>query len=404
MYCLPIFFKIIVDLYFVTASFSGNVLDCIVNKQRALGIGSYGAVYEASYEELPCAAKVLHSSLIEINPTSYQKLVERFQSECEVLNKIRHPCIVQFLGIAHEPGSSLPTIVMELMDESLTKFLERSDTELPLYLQVNFSHDIALALAYLHSLDITHRDLSSNNVLLVAGTRAKVTDFGMSVFKSRSRSMLTSCPGTQAYMAPECLGEVVQYTQSIDCFSFGVLLVQIITRQFPSPSSRLNEAVVRRGLFGRQNPHETYLRVIPEVIRRQNHISLIDHRNPLKDILMPCLSDREYNRPSARDLCRSLAAIKEGNPLYAESLENSADYQLTVIKEADATRDELQSTASELIKTRSEIDDYQRQNERLQLRNRSLEQQVNELAQRVEELNIQILDAEQKQRVYYACT
>ena len=100
-----------------------------------------------------------------------------------------------------DPGNSLPVLVMELMDENLTRFPERSDTELPLHLQVNFSHDVALALAYLHSLDITHRDLSSNNVLLVAGTRAKVTNFGMSAFKSRSRSMLTSCPGTQVYMA-----------------------------------------------------------------------------------------------------------------------------------------------------------------------------------------------------------
>ena len=232
------------DLYSITASFSEHMLECVINKHQSLGIGSYGAVYEASYEELPCAAKVLHRSLFEINTTSHKKLVERFEQECELLSKIKHPCIVQFLGIARDPDNTLPVLVMELMDESLTRFLERSDVQLPLHLQVNFSHDIALALAYLHSLDITHRDLSSNNVLLVAGTRVKVTDFGMSVFKSRSRSMLTSCPGTQVYMAPECLGQEVRYSQSIDCFSFGVLVIQIITRMFPNPSSRLDETIL----------------------------------------------------------------------------------------------------------------------------------------------------------------
>lgn len=382
------------------------MLECVINKHRPLGIGSYGAVYEASYEELPCAAKVLHRSLFEIGTSSHKKLVERFEQECELLSKIRHPCIVQFLGIARDPDNTLPILVMELMDESLTRFLERSDIELPLHLQVNFSHDIALALAYLHSLNITHRDLSSNNVLLVAGTRVKVTDFGVSVFKSHSSSMLTSCPGTQVYMAPECLGEGVKYSQSIDCFSFGVLVIQIITRKFPNPTSRLDQTVLP-SRSGRQNPGETFLRVrvVPEVVCRQNHISLIEKQNPLKDILLVCLSDRESDRPPAYDICRSLAAIKEGHPLYVESLENSSDYQSSMIKQCDAARDELQSTASELRKTQSEIGDYQRENERLQLRNQSLERYVSELSQRVQELDIQLLDAEQRQKVctHYHC-
>ena len=237
----------------------------MINKHCPLSIGSYGAVYRATYEEFPCAAKVLHRNLFEIQ--SNRKLLERFEQECELLRTIRHPCIVQFLGVARDPETTLPVLVTELMEESLTKFLERSDTELPIYLQVNFCHDVALALAYLHSRDITHRDLSSNNVLLIAGTRAKVTDFGTSVFKSRGRAIMTSCPGTQAYMAPECFGESVQYSQSIDCFSFGVLVVQIITRKFPNPSSRLNRAPPPRSIFnfGMYNPSETYMRVIPEI-------------------------------------------------------------------------------------------------------------------------------------------
>lgn len=394
--------------YCISASFSGKFLDCDINKHRALGIGSYGAVYEATYKELLCAAKVIHRNLFE--PQSHKKLLERFEQECELLRTIRHPCIVQFLGVARDPETSLPVLVMELMEESLTKFLERSDTELPTYLQVNFCHDVALALAYLHSRDITHRDLSSNNVLLIAGTRAKVTDFGTSVFKSRGRVIMTSCPGTQAYMAPECFGESVQYSQSIDCFSFGVLAVQIITRKFPNPSSRLDRAPPPRTLFnfGMYSPNERYMRVIPEVDRRRNHLSIVSRQNPLWHIFMDCLNDNESSRPSARDLCRSLAAIKEGSPLYKQSIDNASDYQFSVIQQCDATRDKLQSTTSELRKTRSEIDDYRRDNEKLLLKNQSLEKQISELGQRNTELEIQILDTEQKQRVrlivayYYA--
>ena len=393
------------DVYYIAASFStsinGNFLDCVINKHRPLGAGSYGTVYEATYEELPCAAKILHSYLFGFDPLSRQNL-KRFEQECELLSKIRHPCIVQFLGVARDPENSLPVLVMEFMEDSLTKFLERSETELPIHLQVNFSHDVALALAYLHSLGITHRDLSSNNVLLVAGTRAKVTDFGTSDFikiRNRGRDRLTSCPGTHAYMAPECIGDDVQYSQSIDCFSFGVLVVQIITRKFPSPSSRLNKATPPRSRFNRHNPNEQLMRVIPEVERRQNHISLVDRTNPLKTIFMDCLMDAESERPSARDLCRNLTAIKEGSPLYMESIKNASGYQFSIIQQCDATRDELQSTASELQKTRSEIDDYHQNNERLLLKNHSLEKQISELSQRVGELEIELLDSGLKQRV-----
>ena len=115
------------------------------------------------------------------------------------------------------------------------------------------------------------------------------------------------------------------------------------------------------------------MREVPEVARRQNHISLIEENNPLTSILLSCLSDGELGRPKARELCRSIAAIKEGHPRYIESIENSSDYQSSVTRKWDAARDELQSTASELRKTRLEIGDYQRENERLQLRNLSLE-------------------------------
>ena len=99
-----------------------------------------------------------------------------------------------------------------------------------------------IALTYLHSNDIIHRDLSSNNVLLIgAGTRAKVTDFGMAKYfdeNSTTMTPLTLCPGTLPYMSPEALDDLPVYTKKLDCFSFGVLGIQIVTRQYPKPSPR----------------------------------------------------------------------------------------------------------------------------------------------------------------------
>ena len=86
---------------------------------------------------------------------------------------IKHPNIVQFLGTVRDPRSQRLALLMELMDDSLTRFLERSSGPLPYHTQLNICHDVTLALAYLHSNDIIHRDLSGNNVLLIGeGSRA----------------------------------------------------------------------------------------------------------------------------------------------------------------------------------------------------------------------------------------
>ena len=148
-------------------------------KTESLGIGSYGAVCKAMCDDLPCAAKILHPALFQFTAPGTTSVTQRFEQECRLLSAIKHPHIVQYLGTCRDPESRLPVLLMELMDESLTRFLERAQEPLPYHTEVNLFHDIALAFSYLHSNGIVHRDLSSNNVLLMAGSRAKVTDFGM---------------------------------------------------------------------------------------------------------------------------------------------------------------------------------------------------------------------------------
>ena len=95
------------------------------------------------------------------------------------------------------------------------------------------------ALAFLHSNRIIHRNLSSNNVLMIGDVRAKVTDFGMARLGILNPQLtLTLCPGADVYMPPEAVKDKPVYTEKIDCFSFGVIAVQIMTRLFPQPENR----------------------------------------------------------------------------------------------------------------------------------------------------------------------
>ena len=282
-----------------------------IDKSQTLGHGSYGAVYTAKCDQLPCAAKVLHPTIVD--PSNYDpgavRIMERFRQECALLESIRHPNIVQYLAMTMDPESRLPVLLMELLDESLTKMLERSPQSLAYYIQVNICHDVALAIAYLHSNIIIHRDLSSNNVLIIAGRRAKVTDFGMSKLAGAAPTMtpLTMCPGTLAYMPPEALREPPRYTKKLDCFSEGVIMIQVCTRLWPDPGPRTQHVPDSR------SPTGTMEMPVLEPERRKNHIDLINPNHAVLPIAMECLKYQERERPSSEELCQRLAGLKDSH-------------------------------------------------------------------------------------------
>ena len=287
-------------------------------KDQSLGIGSYGAVCKAICDDLVCAAKIIHptlfdpSALHQIAPQREHRLpIRRFEQECEFMSNMRHPNIVQYLGTYRDSADTLlPVLLMELMDDSLTHFLESSPQPIPYHIAVDICHDVTLALSFLHSNNIVHRDLSSNNVLLRGNVLAKVTDFGMArlgdINPHATRFTSTMCPGTDVYMPPEAVQDKPVYTEKIDCFSFGVITLQILTRLFPKPGDRMQEVGFNHPGF----PSGTLLVRMPEVSRRQNHISQVDPDHPLLPVILDCLKDKDNERPSAHQVCERVADLK----------------------------------------------------------------------------------------------
>ena len=280
-----------------------------VHTSKVLGTGSYGSVVRATLDHLPCAAKILHTIFFRSDDPGAADFAARFDQECRILRDLKHPCIVQFLGVVQDPGNRRPILLMELMEESLTGFLELSPrAPLPYHVQVSITYDIVLALAYLHANNILHRDLSSNNILLNAGSQAKVTDFGMSKMVEANprmtRSKITQCPGTPVFMPPEALRQKPRYSDKLDTFSAGVLIIQIITRTFPAPT---DAEIVMEDLSA---PTGEKIVLIPELERRKKDIDKVPSDHSLLPIARHCIKDRDKERPTAAQLCRSLEQLK----------------------------------------------------------------------------------------------
>ena len=330
-----------------TVSFLHTVMDHPRNIQLlrndTLGSGSYGVVCKAMCGQHLCAAKLLHPIFFQSNDPGIMTTRRRFEQECHFLNDMKHPHIVEYLGTSHDPDSGLLVLLMELMDESLTHFLERSQQSLAYYIEVNLCHDIALALAYIHSKEIIHRDLSSNNILLIGG-RAKITDFGMSKLLDSNRRMtpLTMCPGTLAYMPPEALSELQVYSKKIDCFSFGVLQIQIMTCQFPDPGPAM------RVVEDSRSPTGTTKMPVLDSERRKSHIDLINPTHTLLPTALACLGYLEKDRPSAQDLCRELATFKE-----------APHYQLHILRQQLQTKDQQMQDSQRRLQQELQTKDQQ---------------------------------------------
>ena len=146
-----------------------------------IGRGSYGVVEEVAIPGAICAAKKIHGIFLDPNTvrtTEIQNASAQFVKECQLMSTLRHPNIVQFLGICEIPGSRLPALVMERLATCLHDVL---DPEIyppppadapkpffPLNLKCSILQNVASGLACLHDQTppIIHRDLSARNVLL----------------------------------------------------------------------------------------------------------------------------------------------------------------------------------------------------------------------------------------------
>ena len=292
-------------------------------KEQELGHGAFATVCRAACDSLLCAAKVLHPEFFDQGDPGEENFVAKFIEECNILPSITHPNIVQCFGTYQDPETDLPVLLMELMDESLTDYLERAREPLPFHAEVSFSYDVALGLSYLHSRGYIHRDLSSNNVLIMAGVRAKITDFGMCRATTGPRylqSRLTQCPGTQVYMPPEALVEHPVYTAKLDVFSYGVLMIQIMSRQFPKPGPA--HRMLPSGLF----------QAIPEVERRANHIKYVNIDHQMLPLAKRCIQNSHSLRPSSDEICSALSSLKESQYYQQSKDEDSVELKLESAK------------------------------------------------------------------------
>ena len=226
------------------------------------------------------------------------------------MSQLRHPHIVQFLGVAYLPGSPIPVLLMEKLQTSLDNLLETSPN-IPLEVKVHLLTGTVKGVVYLHSHTppIAHRDLKAKNILIDSGLTAKIADLGVArmvnIQPGQLAATMTARPGTLVYMAPEAAQEeeIARYNTAIDIFSLGVVFLFTLTQTFPKdlkPPNYFDESTQR--IIGRS-----------EIERREDYVqqmkAALGENHPLVKLTLDCLGYLPKNRPSAVELLRRLEEV-----------------------------------------------------------------------------------------------
>jgi hypothetical protein len=284
---------------------------------RKIGQGSFGEVQETEWLHDKYAKKVF--------PGVDNK---SFKQESEVLAHLCHPNVVRVVGCSESrTGVNKSIVVMELMQEDLSTFLENLDNNeskgsadgpLSILPAVDLMLQVARGLKYLHSRTVAHRDLKSMNVLVkrLSGApeleysegylNAKLADFGLSKTKNSNTRYSNQTPdvGTTRWRAPEVKitkdkvdSDAVQlpkiaYPFKADVYSFALVCYEILTGKQPFEGERLTDL---RKLITREHARPK----LPEMCPRR-----------LVSLIQRCWDHDPLSRLDFPEICKELRYIK----------------------------------------------------------------------------------------------
>lgn len=240
--------------------------------ERTLGTGSFGRVHlvRSRHNGRFYAVKVLNKEKV-----IKMKQVEHTNSEREMLVRVRHPFLVNLWGTFQDISNLY--MVMDFVAGGELFSLLRKSQRFPNSVAKFYAAEVALALDYLHSLDIIYRDLKPENILLGADGHVKVTDFG---FAKHVPDITWTLCGTPDYLAPE----VVQskgYNKSVDWYALGVLVFEMLAGYPP--------------FFTEDgNPMKLYEKIIAGKVRYPTYFDVLA-KELLKNLLVGDLTKRYGN-------------------------------------------------------------------------------------------------------------
>ena len=219
------------------------------NSQNVIGEGAFSRVYRARTDKIlnrDIAVKIVRVDDPNI-PQAWKDYSMR--RELKILKRVRHPSVINIFDVIKTRTRIY--VFMDLAATSVASHLQAIQEPVSEQTARNWFGGISNAVAYLHQIEIAHRDLKNDNILIDSNGQAKLTDFGFACFtydKKEKRELLasTSC-GTKAYIAPDVFNPPY-CAKYADVWSLGVCLFESVTLLQPFQEDLPNHLFIKRQL------------------------------------------------------------------------------------------------------------------------------------------------------------
>ncbi|KAL8129630.1 hypothetical protein V2J09_018785 [Rumex salicifolius] len=205
---------------------------------RELGSGTFGTVYHGKWRGTDVAIKRINDRCFAGKQSEQERMREDFWNEASRLAELHHPNVVAFYGVVLDgPGGSFATVTEYMVNGSLRSALQKNERSLEKRKRLVIAMDVAFGMEYLHSRNIVHFDLKSDNLLVNLRDPhrpiCKVGDLGLS--KVKCKTLISGgVRGTLPWMAPELLnGSSSLVSEKVDVFSFGIVMWELLTGEEP---------------------------------------------------------------------------------------------------------------------------------------------------------------------------
>ncbi|XP_075675188.1 wall-associated receptor kinase-like 3 [Castanea sativa] len=274
------------------------------NVNRILGQGGQGTVYKGMLTDGKIVA-IKKSKVID------EGKLEEFVNEIVILSQINHRNVVKLLGCCLE--IEVPLLVYEFIPNgTLYQYLYDQNEEFPATwdMRLRIAIEVAGALFYLHSVASTpiyHRDIKTTNILLDDKYRAKIADFGTSRSITVDQTHLTTVvQGTFGYLDPEYF-QSSQFTEKSDGYSFGVVLIELLTGEKAISSTRTKECRSLATYFIHSMEEKNLFNIIDaRVMKDAKQEEIIAVANLAK----MCLNMKGKKRPTMKEVAMQLEAVQ----------------------------------------------------------------------------------------------
>lgn len=206
----------------------GKKLDGRYELVELIGVGGMADIYKANdiVEDRTVAVKILKTEF-----AGSDEFLRRFRNESKAIALLSHPNIVKIYDVGF--SDSMQFIVMEYIDGiTLTEYIEQQGV-LKWRDAVHFTIQILRALQHAHDRGIVHRDIKSQNVMLLQDGTIKVMDFGIARFnRETDKTISEKAIGSVHYISPEqARGDITD--ERSDIYSVGIMLYEMLTGKKP---------------------------------------------------------------------------------------------------------------------------------------------------------------------------